>query len=204
MLSPHSTAMATIKARTSPAPSARSAAGNHHNGLVYELHATAKLRAALGPPAREPVPASTTTLDPWYAHRLPWRRPVAFFVNEATLLPVLLPLAPSATLLARFPDSLAVVLSAIGCPATVIEPELERMREIVVSTTASRSVLGSINEFAYLARPERWPADLDDYLLDTSIQLTHTPCRVRTTATTIFPDRAAAERLGFTLFRPSL
>jgi hypothetical protein len=35
--------------------------------------------------------ASTTLLGSWYATVLGWSRPMALFVNEATLLPVLVP-----------------------------------------------------------------------------------------------------------------
>ena len=37
---------------------------------------------------------ATTTLGDWYATVMSWRPQVALFVNEATRLPVLVPLAP--------------------------------------------------------------------------------------------------------------
>jgi hypothetical protein len=50
-------------------------------------------------------------------------------VNEPTLLPVLMPLAPAATLLARVPEQISTVLTAHATPSAVIEQEVRRMRE---------------------------------------------------------------------------
>jgi len=44
---------------------------------------------------------STTVLGAWYANVLRWRRPAALLVNELTLLPLVMPLAPAKTLLTR-------------------------------------------------------------------------------------------------------
>ncbi|HTE73262.1 MAG TPA: hypothetical protein VK640_08690 [Actinomycetes bacterium] len=66
---------------------------------------------------------STTVLGAWYATVLRWRRPAALLVDELTLLPLLMPLAPARTLLTRFPDALADLLSAHRVPAQLIEAE---------------------------------------------------------------------------------
>lgn len=59
----------------------------------------------------------------WYATVLRWRRPAALLVKELTLLPLVLPLAPARTLLTRFADALAGLLSAHRIPAQLIEAE---------------------------------------------------------------------------------
>jgi hypothetical protein len=64
---------------------------------VYVVRATGKLLRRLGPPDPQPVEPATTLLDTWYATTLPWRKPVALFVNEPTRLPVLAPIAPART-----------------------------------------------------------------------------------------------------------
>jgi hypothetical protein len=70
---------------------------------VVVVHGTKKLRDRVKGPGAEPIRESTTALGAWYATAL-FRRPhVALFVNESTLLPVLIPLAPAATVLERFP-----------------------------------------------------------------------------------------------------
>ena len=76
------------------------------------VRATKKLLDRLGPVTLESGQTSTTRLGDWYASAWAWRPQVALFVSKATLFPILMPLAPAATLLARFPDSLAQALAA--------------------------------------------------------------------------------------------
>jgi hypothetical protein len=54
-------------------------------------------------PASAPVEHSTTAMGSWYATVAVLKPQVALFVNESTLLPVLTPLAPAATVIDRFP-----------------------------------------------------------------------------------------------------
>ena len=72
---------------------------------------------------------STTLLGQWYAADLRWRPQVALLVNETTLLPVLMPLAPSATVLGRAADEIATVLAAHGAHGPIIDTEREHMRQ---------------------------------------------------------------------------
>lgn len=118
---------------------------------------------------------STTLLGPWYATAVFWKPQIALFVNERTLLPVLMPLAPAATLLARFPQQLAVVLAAHQTPEAFIEAEAQRMRDWRLAKTANRSVVGIMNEFTCLADAHH-DADPGRDLLDLSVQLATTPC----------------------------
>ena len=62
-------------------------------------------------------------LGSWYATVLRQRRPAALMVNELTLLPLVMPLAPAKTLLHRLPDALAKLLSAHRVPAQLIQAE---------------------------------------------------------------------------------
>jgi hypothetical protein len=96
-------------------------------------------------------------------------------VNEPTLLPVVLPLAPAGTLPARAARQIAAVLAAHHTPETIIDEELRQMRDYRVATTASRSVVGILNEFSYLAAVyrERQP---DADLIDLAVRLAATPC----------------------------
>jgi hypothetical protein len=80
------------------------------------------------------------------------------------LLPVLLPLAPAATLLARFPPQAAAVLAAHGTPRAVVDSELRQMRDCRLAKTANRSVVGVMNEFTFLARAYRGDASAPDLL----------------------------------------
>nr|WP_081078106.1 hypothetical protein [Burkholderia territorii] len=101
----------------------------------------------------------------WYATVLFWRPQVVLCVNERMLLPVLMPLAPAATLPARFPGALATtMLQAHGWDAAKIDAEMQHMRECEITNTANRSVVGTLNEFAFLTgvwkEEQDAPADL--------------------------------------------
>jgi hypothetical protein len=107
-----------------------------------------------------------------------WKPQVALFVSEATLFPVLLPLAPAATLLARFPERLAATLAVQDVPETFIVEELHRMQDVRLAPTASRSVLGIMNEFTFMAESARADAgNLDPTSLTALARwLATTPC----------------------------
>jgi hypothetical protein len=140
------------------------------------VRCTRKLLQRVGPPAKL-GPASTTLLGDWYGTYLPWRpRQVALFVNERTLLPVLVPLAPAGTLLGRFPDQFAAVLAAHQIPESVASAEVAATREAWLSTTSNRSVVGSMNEFAFLAEANRRGEQPVTDLVDLSVKLARTPC----------------------------
>ncbi len=72
---------------------------------MFTLHCTKKLLDRIGAQVDLPVQASTR-LGNWYATALFWKPQMALMVNERTLLPVILPLAPVASLGKRFPQSL--------------------------------------------------------------------------------------------------
>jgi hypothetical protein len=71
-------------------------------------------------------------------------------VNERSLLPVLVPVAPASTLLTRFPTAAADMLLRLGVPGALVEAERREMPEARIGKTASRQVLGSMTDFAYL------------------------------------------------------
>jgi hypothetical protein len=142
---------------------------------VLIVRAIKKLLTRLRSPTLQDGEHSTTLLGQWYATALPWRPQVAMLVNEPTLLPVLMPLAPAATLLARVPRQIATVLAAHGTPQPIIDDELQRMREHRVSGTANRSVVGIMNEFTFLATTLRDNHGRPD-LLELSLRLATTPC----------------------------
>jgi hypothetical protein len=113
------------------------------------VRATKKLLDRIGPPSLGEDEQSTTLLGQWYATALFWKPQVALFVNEPTLLSVLMPLAPAATLLARFPQQVATVLAAHGTPEATISAELQQMRDHRLAKTANRSVVGIMNDFTH-------------------------------------------------------
>ena len=117
---------------------------------MYTVRGTKKFLDRVGRPITDPPP-STTVLGDWYANVLFWRPQVALFVNATTFAPVLMPLAPSASVVARFPMAMAEVLGAIGVDPRFVEAEISGMGSVVLAKTASRTVLGVMNEFAFMA-----------------------------------------------------
>lgn len=136
------------------------------------IRGTKKFLDRVGPPLSEP-PLSTTALGDWYATVLFWRPQAALFVNERTLLPVLVPLAPAATVSRRLSATAELVLALQGLPGSFIAHELEAMESTALAKTVNRSVVGMLNEFGYIgASWHRAAANL----VDLSLRLATVPC----------------------------
>lgn len=153
------------------------------------VRATKKLLDRVGPPTLQGGEESTTILGQWYATALFWRPQAVLIVNEQTLLPVLIPLAPAATFLSRVAPEIATILAAHGTPESFIDAEMQRMGDRRIATTANRSVVGIMNEFSCLADVYRVTASRS--LLDLSLRLAATPCSPLY-KTNISPDRDLA------------
>jgi hypothetical protein len=151
------------------------------------VRATRKLLHRIGPPSLAEEDQSTTMLGQWHATAMFCKPQVALFVNQPTLLPALLPLAPATTLLARFPEQAAAVLAAHRTPDTIICAELQQMHDHRLGKTANRSVAGIMNEFTYLAQADRQDTAASD-LPGLAMRLAATPCGPLYN-TNISPDR---------------
>ncbi len=146
---------------------------------MLRLHCTKKLLERIGlKPAIAGVapPDSTAALTSWYATVLFWKPQVALLVNERTLLPVLMPLSPAISLAARFPTHLADVLALHGWQPDAITRELRNLNSYQIVKTANRSVLGSLNEFVFLAEVYM-RHDGNEDLRQLSAKLALTPCK---------------------------
>lgn len=120
-----------------------------------------------------------------------WKPQAVLFVNEPTLLPVLVPLAPATTALDRLPDAVARVLADLGISGTIIDTELAAMNEHVVTKTANRSLIGMLNEFSFLVERFNNPGT-DLHVL--SMRLADMPCGPLSKSTS-FPNSEARLRL---------
>ena len=93
--------------------------------------------------------SSTTRLGDWYANLLGvGRQRLVICVSERGRLPVLLPARDVKNLSQHLPTSLGSVLAGLGLPASNIKAELAEMQEATFASTASRSLLGSVNDFS--------------------------------------------------------
>ena len=80
---------------------------------------------------------------------LSWRPQVAPFVNETTLLPVLVQLAPVKSVVDRFVAEAGTVFQLLGLDPRFINTELEEMTEPQWAKTANRSGVGTMTEFGF-------------------------------------------------------
>jgi len=163
------------------------------DGRVLIVRATKKLLRLAGPPSALDDDRGTTVLGPWYATVLFWRPRVVLLVNEATLLPVLLPLAPASTLTGRIAEQISTVLAAHDAPAAVIDRERLHMRTTRLGVTANRSVVGVMIDFARLAEIHHDDDPTVD-LVALAVRLASTPCSPLYGGNTS-PDRELAATL---------
>jgi hypothetical protein len=140
---------------------------------MFTIHATEKLRTRLAVAPIDVIPASTTLLGNWYANvHLHHRKQVVLFISERTLLPVVVPVAPTATLVERFGLALGELLVAIGIDPQRAEAEQREMRTAAFAKTSNRRVLGSMKDFAWLLDA----APANETLLNAARVLAAAPC----------------------------
>jgi hypothetical protein len=137
---------------------------------------------------------SSTSLGDWYANALFWRPQVALFVNAQTLFPVLVPLAPATSVVSRMPAAFGDLARRLGAGQASLDRELAEMAQHVLAKTASRRVLGVMNEFVHLADQYRTGRGSLD-LLDLSLWLSQVPCSPLY-GSHVSPDRALLAALG--------
>jgi hypothetical protein len=154
---------------------------------MFVVHGTKKFLDRVHsttPPAPDPPPV-TTILGAWYATVLLWQRQIAFFLNEPTRLPLFVPLAPAATVIPLMTQTAAAVFTALGLSKEFITREVTEIGTHQLTKTANRSLLGSMNDFAYLAenpphsketdRPPRTVASPNPDTLPAAISTPHQP-----------------------------
>jgi hypothetical protein len=160
---------------------------------MLTVRCTAKLLRRLRVSPEPSSESSTTQLGEWYATILPIRPAhLILLVNESTRLAAVLPAREIATLAKRIPGAIAEVLCELGVSDDAIAMELWAMAEVRFDRTASRSVLGTMNDYVFLMQwsaARQPPRDL----LGLAKDLNHTPAGPLKYER---PDDAARRRLG--------
>jgi hypothetical protein len=141
------------------------------------LRCTQKLLARLQQTDNLPAVESTTRLGDWYGNVLQLdRRQHLLFISEWSRLPVVIPIRDGKRLASVFPDAVCNVLDLVGVAAADIADERSLMSEIAFGRTRNRSLLGTLNDFAFMAqvgnarRPEpETPEELIRFLAQTPI-----------------------------------
>src|SRR5688572_30760005 len=141
------------------------------------LRCTQKLLVRLKQRGDLPPVESTTRLGDWYGNILRiGRRQYLLFISERSRLPVVVAISEAKSLSTVFPDAVCERLATVGIAAADITDERARMSEIAFGRTRNRSLLGTLNDFAFMAqqgnvnraRPES-PEELMQFLSQTPI-----------------------------------
>ena len=117
------------------------------------LRCTQKLLVRLKHTGDLPAVDSTTRLGDWYGNILRiGRRQHLLFISERSRLPVVLPIGDANRLGAVFPDAVCERLAIVGVAAADISEERMQMSELAAGRTRNRRVLGTLNDFAFMAQ----------------------------------------------------
>jgi hypothetical protein len=102
-------------------------------------------------------------LGDWYANRLNLgHKRFILCTNEQSLLTVVVPAKDLRALPARLASGVEKLLQSLGVPRAPISAELAQMEVSRYGRTASRVVLGSMNDFAWLAERYIAKGGMDD------------------------------------------
>jgi hypothetical protein len=145
---------------------------------VFTLRCTRKLLRRLGAKPSSEVVEPSTVLGDWYANLL-YLRPqqLVLAMSERSLLCVLVPAAPIGSLGERLRTEVAGLLTDIGVSGGPVAAELAAMESMAIGATASRSVLGCLNDAVVQLAHRRAPGvslrDLGLQLADNMYSLTN-------------------------------
>ena len=117
------------------------------------LRCTQKLLLRLKQADDLPLVESTTRLGDWYGNILRiGRRQHLLFISERSRLPVVIPIREGKRLATVFPDAVCEVMGRVGVPVKDIATERSLMREIAFGRTRNRSLLGTLNDYTFMAQ----------------------------------------------------
>ncbi len=123
---------------------------------MFVLHCTKKAQDRMKVKPADALPEPTTRLENWYCNEFTAsRRKYLIFVNERTLLPIVISvkgLKTSGDILEVFKQRLFKTFLLLNLPDKKFMPELLEMDEVVFAKTQSRSVIGSMNDIIAQAK----------------------------------------------------
>lgn len=145
---------------------------------MFTLRCTQKLQTRLGTQPGPDLAPADTVLGDWYANQIRvGRAQIVIAVSERILLPVVVSAREAHSLVTRLGDALEPLLLSIGISSQEVLAERSAMSSWIIGKTASRRILGSLNELAFQLEvglthfPERT-------LLEQSLWLAKTPMKV--------------------------
>ncbi len=147
---------------------------------MVTLRLTKKLQKLLDIDLTEQLEPTTGKLGDWYANLVPtYAGDLIVIVNETTLLSVAIPIWESDHLLLLFRLRVGNLLGMIGIQSKAIENELRHYDHIQFGRTASRRIVGSMNDIAwqYQAMAEDATSKKDLSLSEAELKLSQMPCK---------------------------
>ena len=144
-------------------------------------------------PVSEPMPSSGRLGD-WYANLVPTdASDLIVFVNEKSLVTVAIPAWEAENLASQFRVRVQNLLALLGVSIESIRSEISHYQQVQFARTASRSVLGSMNDIASNYQFVAEGGDESGYLSlsDAEYKLSNMPSIARN----FFPSDAAKELL---------
>lgn len=143
---------------------------------MVTLRCTQKLLKRLKVAPSSQVHRSTSRLGDWYAAPFAvGHLRLVMCVSERSLLPVFVRARGLALMLPDFQQGVLTLLAQLGFPNSVLQVEQEQLSDLAVARTESRSVLGSMNDFAVHGRAYLETTHRPD-LIEMSLELSEIPC----------------------------
>jgi Domain of unknown function (DUF6933) len=147
---------------------------------MITLRCTQKLQRFLGIVPASMLELTTATLGDWYANLVPTvSGDLIVFVNEKSLLTVAIPIEESNNLIPLFRLRVANLLGLIGINPIEIINELCHYDQVQFGKTASRRILGSMNDITlqYQIMAEDAESKKDLSLSKAELNLSQLPCK---------------------------
>jgi hypothetical protein len=117
---------------------------------MVTIRCTKKLLKYLGVDPIDEPSSSMGRLGDWYANLVStYAGDLIMFVNEKTLITVAIPTFFTEELISTFRSRVLNLLLMLDVPIQQIEQEINHYHEVEYAKTASRSVLGSMNDIAF-------------------------------------------------------
>ncbi len=144
---------------------------------MIRVRATKKLLDRLKLPEREISDQLLSPLGDWYAMVVFTRPQIALLVNETTLLPWLVTFAPAASFVSRLPAAFASALESHGISGPFVDAVTQGSASVILDRTASRSILGAMNDHVQLMRRFDFDASKSSELAKMSHRLAESPTK---------------------------
>lgn len=117
---------------------------------MFRLRCTRKLLQRIKDEPFEGTVLTTTALGDWYANVIPMPYgELLLFVNERSLLTVAIPGEDVRFILPQLRQRVDNLLKRFNVPNRLVIAEIRNMGNVLITKTASRSVLGSMNDVAF-------------------------------------------------------